>query len=151
MVGAAEGGDEERHGDESHLPEGVVEEEVERDEDAEHRDLLEQEERVEETAACVDGSPGDENTERGEEAGEDDEPHGEAVDAEVIVDGGRGDPGDVLLELKATGSSGIVEVGRQVEREQEGDQGDGEGAPLLDAVAVRQEREKDGSCEWDEG
>ena len=52
VVGAAEGGDEERHRDERELPEGVVEEEVERDEDAEHRDLLEQEEGVEELLAA---------------------------------------------------------------------------------------------------
>ena len=38
-----------RHRDERELPEGVVEEEVERDEDAEHRDLLEQEEGVEDS------------------------------------------------------------------------------------------------------
>ena len=42
-----------------------------------------------------------EDAEGGEEAGEDDEPHGEAVDAEVVADGGGGDPGVVLLELEA--------------------------------------------------
>ena len=57
VFGAAEGGDQDRHGDERELPEGVVEEEVERDEDAEHRDLLEQEEDVEGLAAGVDGVP----------------------------------------------------------------------------------------------
>ena len=88
--GAPEGGDEQRHRDERELPEGVVEEEVERDEDAEHRDLLEQEEGVEELLAVGDGVPGDEDAERGEEAGEDDEPHREAVDAEVVADGGGG-------------------------------------------------------------
>ena len=51
VFGAAEGGDEDGHGDERELPEGVVEEEVERDEDAEHGDLLEQEEDVEGLAA----------------------------------------------------------------------------------------------------
>ena len=90
--GAAEGGDEKRHRDQRELPEGVVEEEVERDEDAEHRDLLEQEEGVEELLALADGVPGDEDAEGGEEAGEHDEPHGEAIDAEVVADGGRADP-----------------------------------------------------------
>ena len=105
VLGAAEGGDEERHRDERELPEGVVEEEVERDEDAEHRDLLEQEEDVEELLALGDGVPGDEDAERGEEAGEDDEPHGEAVDAEVVADGGGVDPGEVLLELEGAGAA----------------------------------------------
>ena len=103
VVGAAEDGDEERHRDQRELPEGVVEEEVERDEDAEHRDLLEQEEDVEELLALGDGVPGDEDAERSEEAGEHDEPHGEAVDAEVVADGGGVDPGDVLLELEGAG------------------------------------------------
>ena len=89
VFGAAEGGDEQDHRDEGELPEGVVEEEVERDEDAEHRDLLQQEEDVEELPAGVDDAPGGEHAEGGEEAGEDDEPHRQAVDAEVIVDGGR--------------------------------------------------------------
>ena len=103
LFGAAEGGDEDGHRHQRHLPEGVVEEHVERDEDAKHRDLLQQEEDVEELLAAVDGVPGDEHAERGEQAGEDDEPHGEAVDAEVVVDDGRGDPGDVLLELEGAG------------------------------------------------
>ncbi len=106
VLGAAEGGDEENHRDEGELPEGVVEEEVERDEDAEHRDLLEQEEGVEELLAGVDGAPGGEDAEGGEEAGEHDQPHGEAIDAEVIADGGAGDPGDVLLELEGAGGGG---------------------------------------------
>ena len=42
---AAEHGDEDRHGHQRELPEAVVEDEVERDEDADHRGLLQQEER----------------------------------------------------------------------------------------------------------
>ena len=134
VFGAAEGGDEDGHGDERELPEGVVEEEVEGKEDAEHGDLLEQEEDVEGLGAGADGfdAPGGEDAEGREEAGEDDEPQGEAVDAEVVADGGGGDPGDVLLELEGVrgGSCGIVEVGGEVEGAEEGEEGDGEGGPL---------------------
>ena len=49
VLGAAEGGDEDGHRHQGELPEGVVEEEVERDKDAEHGDLLQQEEGVEES------------------------------------------------------------------------------------------------------
>ncbi len=128
VFGAAEGGDEDRHRDERELPEGVVEEEVERDEDAEHGDLLEQEEDVEGLAAGADGVPAGEYAERGEEAGEDDEPHGEAVDAEVVADGGGGDPGEVLLELEGVwgcAGRGVVEVGGEVEGAEEGEESDG--------------------------
>ena len=113
IFGAAEGGDQQRHRDEGELPEGVVEEEVERDEDAEHRDLLEQEEGVEELLAVVDDVPGDEDAEWGEEAGEHDEPHREAIDADVVVDGGRVDPGEVLVELEGAGRRRRSRSGRE--------------------------------------
>ncbi len=57
VLGAAEGGDEEGHRHQRQLPEGVVEEEIERDEDAEHGDLLQQEEDVEGLLAGGDGVP----------------------------------------------------------------------------------------------
>ncbi len=151
VFGASEGGDQKRHGDQGELPEGVVEEEVERDEDAEHRDLLEQEEDVEEAAAVVDDAPGDEDAQRSEQAGQNDEPHRESVHADVIADGRRGDPGGVLLELKRACGDAVVEVEGEVQGAEEGEQGDGEGAPLLDAVAVRQQSKNDGSGERDEG
>jgi len=40
VFSAAEGGDQQRHGDQREFPESVIEEEVEGDEDADHRDLL---------------------------------------------------------------------------------------------------------------
>ena len=57
VLGAAEGGDQDRHGNQRELPERVVEEEVKRDEDAQHGDLLQQEEDVEDLAARGDGVP----------------------------------------------------------------------------------------------
>ena len=51
------------------LPEGVVEEDIERDKDADHRGLLEQEEEVKLLGAMVDGVPGSEHAERCEKAG----------------------------------------------------------------------------------
>ena len=85
----------------------------------------------------VDGVPGDEDAEGREEAGEHDEPHREAVDAEVVADGGRGDPGEVLLELEGAGCGGVVEVDGQMQREQEGDERDGERAPLHESCRGR--------------
>ena len=88
VFGATEGGDKDGHGNECQLPEGVVEEEVEGDEDAEHRGLLQEEEDVEGLLALRDGVPGDEDAKRGEEPGEHDEPERKAIDAEVVADGG---------------------------------------------------------------
>ncbi len=54
---AAEHGDQDRHGHQRHLPEGVVEEQIERDKDADHRRLLQQEEEVKLLGAVSDGLP----------------------------------------------------------------------------------------------
>ena len=125
------------------LPEGVVEEEVERDEDAEHGDLLEQEEDVEELLALGDGVPGDEDAERGEESGEDDEPHGEAVDAEVVADGGGVDPGDVLIELDRCRRCGVDEAGGQVQGKTKVSRVTASAPHCMILPAVRQEGEQE--------
>ena len=87
-VFAAVHGDEDGHGNQREFPEAVVEHQVERDEDAEHGGLLDQEERVEDLAALFDGVPTGEHADGREQADEDDEPEAEAVDADVVEDGG---------------------------------------------------------------
>ena len=98
---AAVHGDENGHGDQRELPEAVVEHEVERDEDAEHGGLLDEEERVEDLAAGLDGVPTGEDADGREQADEDDEPEAEAVDADVVEDGGALDPGNVLTRTES--------------------------------------------------
>ncbi len=149
--GAAEGGDQQHHRDEGELPEGVVEEEVERDEDAEHRNLLEQEEDVEELLALRDGVPGDEYAERSEEASEYHEPHGKAIDAEVVADGRGVDPREIVFELESARRGGVVVADREVEGEDEGDEGDGERSPLHQLASVGHQREQNRSRERGEG
>ena len=140
-VFAAVHGDEDGHGDERELPEAVVEHEVERDEDAEHGGLLDEEERVEDFAAGLDGVPTGDDADGREQAGEDDEPEAEAVDADVVEDGGVLDPGDVDFELKA-GLAGD-EVRGKMEREEEGDERGEEGDPVGELGAVGQKRNED--------
>ena len=98
---AAVHGDEDGHGHQRQLPEAVVEHQVERDEDAEHRGLLDEEERVEDLAALIDGVPTGDDADGREQADENYEPEAEAVDADVVVDGGILDPGLVDFELKS--------------------------------------------------
>ena len=90
---AAVHGDEDRHGHQRQLPEAVVEHQVERDEDAEHGGLLDEKERVEDFAARLDRVPTGEDADGREQADENDEPEAQAVDADVVVDGGVLDPG----------------------------------------------------------
>ena len=138
---AAEGGDQDGHGNKREFPEAVVEEEVQRDEDADHRDLLEEEEDEEGFGAGFDGVPGGENPERGEETGKNNQPHREAVYTEVVTDGGVGDPGEILLELEA--GRAVHEAGWEMQREQEGEERENEGDPVVlpAAFALREESE----------
>ena len=86
----AEHRDENRHGHQGQLPETVIEEQIEGDEDADHGGLLQEEEEIELAGAGLDGAPGDEDADGSEERGEQNQPQGKAVDAEVIADRGRG-------------------------------------------------------------
>src|ERR1019366_5643866 len=97
---ATEGGDEDCHRHQRHLPERVVEEHVEGDEDAHHGDLLEQEEDIEELLAAVYRAPGDEYAERRELAGQHHQPHRETIDTDVVLNDGRGDPWNGLTKLE---------------------------------------------------
>ena len=125
------------------LPEGVVDHQVKREEDTEHCGLLQQKERVELFDARVDGAPGGEHADGCEEAGEDDEPHGEAIDAEVIADGRRDDPEAIDFELKA--AVVVIEVRGQVEREHEGGERDEQGPALHQLAPLGQKRCDDGA------
>ena len=60
----AEHGDKDGHGNKRELPEGVVEEDIERDEDADHRCLLEKEEEVKLLGPVGDGVPRGEHAEQ---------------------------------------------------------------------------------------
>ena len=142
---AAVHGDEDGHGNERELPEAVVEHEVERDKDADHSGLLDEEERVEDFAAGLDGLPAGDDADGCEQANENDEPEAEAVDADVVEDRGAFDPGNVLLKLE----SGLAgnEVRGQMEREQEGDERRDEGDPVGQLSAVGQECDEDRACE----
>ncbi len=105
-VFAAVHGDEDGHGHERKLPEAVVEHEVERDEDAEHGGLLDEKERVEDFAAGLDGVPTGDDADGREQAGEDDEPEAEAVDADVVEDGGILDPGNDCFQIGSRAGRG---------------------------------------------
>jgi hypothetical protein len=74
-VFAAIHGDEDSHGDKRELPEAVVEHEIERDEDAEHGGLLDEEERVVDFAAGLDGAPTGDDAYRREQADENHKPN----------------------------------------------------------------------------
>ena len=144
-LGAAVHGNEDGHGDERELPEAVVEHEVEGDEDADHGRLLDQEERVEGLAAVADGVPTGQDTDGAEKAGEDDEPEGEAVHTDVVVDGGAGEPEEVRLKLEA--GLTVLEVGGQVQRKEECDDRGSQRDPSRELATVWHEGHKNGADE----
>jgi hypothetical protein len=149
-VFAAVHGDEDGHGDEREFPEAVVEHQVERDEDAEHGGLLDEEEREVDFAALGDGVPTGEHADGCEQAGEDYEPEAEAVDANVVEDGWIFNPGNVGLKLEAVLT--VDEMRRQVEGEAEGDERREKSDPIRKLFAVGEEYDEHGTgkgCEED--
>ena len=131
---AAVHGDEDGHGDQRQLPEAVVEHQVERDEDAEHGGLLDEEEDKKDLTAGLDRVPAGKHADGGEQAGEDHEPEAEAIDANVVEDGRAFDPGLVDDELEAVPRQIVVEG--QMEREAEGYERGEQGKPVGQLGAV---------------
>ena len=146
---AAEHGDEDRHGHQRQLPEGVVEEHIERDKDADHRRLLQQEEEIKLLGAVSDGVPGSEHAERREKAGQHHQPERDAIHSQVIANGRAGDPGAVDFKLKARVAIDVM--GRQMEGQPKGDQRHHQGEPLDDAASARKQCHDHGSCGRHEG
>jgi hypothetical protein len=67
----------------------------------------------------LDGVPTGDNADGREQAGEDDEPEAEAVDANVVEDGGAFDPG---MLIRIGSRAGRHEVRGQMKREDKGDE-----------------------------
>ena len=96
--------DQEVHRHQHRVPEDVEEEQIERDEDADHRALEQQQEDAERPGLLAHRLPRAEQRERRQEAGEDDEQQADAVDADGILDAERRDPGVALDELEVAGA-----------------------------------------------
>src|SRR5579859_1484446 len=90
--------DQDRHWDQRQLPEAVVEHQVQRDEDAVHRRLLQKEERVKALFAASDRFPACQYAHGAEQTDEDHKPHAESVYADVVVDCGALDPSVIYDE-----------------------------------------------------
>ncbi len=135
---AAVHGDENCHRHQREFPETVVEHQVERDEDAEHRRLLHEEERVEDLAALPDRVPACQHADRRKQANENHKPEAQAVNAYVIEDRGIADPLAVDLELEAirTGDEVRGQMQRKHEAEERGEQRD----PVGQLCAIRHKR-----------
>ena len=125
--------DEEVHRDEHRLPEHVEEEEVERDEDPDHARLEEEHEDHELAHPVVDRRPRAEEGERREERRQDDEPQRQPVDADVVRDPPRRDPGRLLDELHR---GHVAEAGDERERDREGRGRDEEAEALLQRLVL---------------
>src|SRR5260370_41927968 len=89
--------DQERHGNQRSFPEHVEQEHVQRQENADHRRLQDQEENEELLYAIVDRLPGDQDAKRDKQSSEQHQPHGDTVHAQVITDS-LADPGTASLE-----------------------------------------------------
>ena len=141
--------DEEVHRDEHRVPEHVEQEEIERDEDADHRGFEREDEDRELLDLLLHALPRREQRNRREEAGEHHQQQADAVDADVVVDAEGRDPRHPLDELEV-GRRGVEARpdqqghGKGHERGAERDPADHRVAP---AVGVADQGEEDGAGE----
>ena len=138
--------DQERHRDEHDLPEDVEEEEVEREERAEHARLEDEKEREELLHPAVDVAPRREHDERGEKGGQQDEEEAHAVHSQPVLDPPCRDPRRALdqLEVRLAGPEAREEPQREREgHEREDERGAAHGGERL----ARQEGEQHGTQE----
>ena len=112
--------DEEVHRDQHDLPEQVEEDEVERDEHADHQRFKQEKRDHVLLHALRDGGPTREDRDRQKERREDHEGQGKPVNAHIIGDL-VAEPGVMLDELKAAVRR--IELNEKHQRNREGDQG----------------------------
>src|SRR6185369_3578201 len=139
--------DQEVHGHEADFPEDVEEEEVLRQENADEAEFQQQQEGVEFLATILDGVPGNQHAQRGEERGEQDQPQADAIHRDRKVNVGRADPRYVEQELFARYLA--VEPEKQSERgDEDGDRTDQR--PQATALPGRSARDCESDKERDQ-
>ncbi len=134
-------GDQDGHGDEREFPEAEVEHQVERDEDAEHGRLLDEEKGIEGFAAGLNRVPTGDDADRREQSDQNHEPEAERVDADVVENCWILNPETVDLKLE-TGPAGD-EMRGQMESEDEGGERGDERDPVGKFGAVGQKSDED--------
>src|ERR1051326_3201257 len=128
---AAPHADDEVHRHQHELPENVEEEEIERNENADHARLQEQEHGVILFDALLNGAPATQDGYEAHQGGEHQEEHADAIDADVIVSAERRDPIGALFELEAAAAD--RKPGDQLQRKQEPGDAD-EVGPYADGI-----------------
>jgi len=141
LARAAPHADDEVHRHQHQFPEDVEQEEVERDEDADHARLEQQEHRVVFLHAFLNGVPRAEHGEEAHQRGEQQQQQADAVDADVVAGAKRGDPIGAFHELE-TG-----QVAPEMRGQGKGDEEAGERhhvSPHTDQVFVmRRQKQQD--------
>ena len=153
---AAEGPDQEVHGDQNEFEQDVEQEQVGGCEHPDHARFQQQDQREEcghaPSASCLDlvcVVPGTQDDHRHHDGRQGDEHQGDAVRADLVRDAEVGNPRVLLDELEA--GLALRERGTGNDRQHEFDQGDAQRRPLGEQrVVARQEQDADPAHERDE-
>jgi hypothetical protein len=100
------------------LPENVEQEEVEREENAQHAGLQQHEHRVVFLHALLNRRPGAEHRDEAHQRGQHHQQHADAVHTNVVAHAERGNPTDLFFELISRRA--LLEPRHQRQRDQEG-------------------------------
>src|SRR5690606_15912272 len=135
---AAPDANEEVHGHQRELPEDVEQEQVLRQEYAEHACLKQEHENVIGLDLVCDTRPGASNGQHGDEGGQQHHENAEAINAHVVLDIERIDPHRALDQLQARYAGIILE--QHTQGEEEGDDRSTNGYLLDQVVRLSIER-----------
>ncbi len=132
--------DQEIHRDQHHFPEQKEQEQIERNENADHSGLKDQKANKEAFYALVDRFPRCQDRNRRKQRGQQNEKQAESVNAQVIVDRGLRNPGAEFFPLIAGGVR--VKSTKEQQRKSEFDDRRGHGQPANPEMVVIAQQQK---------
>src|SRR5258708_32521736 len=107
--------DQQRHRNQRGFPEEVKQEQIEREENADQSGFQHQQQNEKLFDPLMDGFPGNQHAQRGKEGGQHYQPQREAVNPNVVMNVGGGNPGDISLKLETRLIT--TKMRRQVQRQ----------------------------------
>jgi hypothetical protein len=105
--------DEQGHRNQRRFPEEVEDKQVEGNEDAEQRSFHHQKKDKKFLHPLLNGSPGNQHAKWSKKCGEHHQPHGDAIDSEVVMNIWSSNP--CAIEFKVESRFGLVKVHQQVQ------------------------------------
>ena len=136
--------DQQGHWNQGGFPEEVKEKQIQGNENPNQACFEHQQQNEEFFDAVVNRVPRDQNAKRCQKSGQHHQPQGYSIECHVVVNVRRGNPLNVLVELESRQPP--IKVCRQVQREDEGEEGNHQRKYSDVSVSSREEQQQQAAC-----